>query len=222
MAVTTTAAVVMAVSSCSSSASAERFAVEADASHRDGSLVEPADGGVADAGPPPGPEPECAAYCDSVLESCTGSRAQYASRDECLAFCARLPAGKAGESEGNSIACRQFYAGSPARTDSATYCGAAGPFGGGGLCGDRCPIFCELTQAACAGDAGGAPYASYPDCQTACLGFPYKDGGVDGGGEAHSGPSSGNSLNCRLYYLRDAVRTGGSCQNLGLDSAACK
>lgn len=221
MAVTTTAAVAMAVSSCSSSSSAERSYAEPDASRRDASIVQPADGGAADAAPPPGPEPECATYCDSVLDSCKGSHAQYASRDECLAFCARFPLGKAGESDGNSLACRQFYAGSPARTDSSGYCGAAGPFGGG-ICGDRCPIFCELTLGACSPEAGAAPYASYPDCQTACLGFAYKSGAADGGGEPTSGPASGNTLNCRLFHVREVIMAGNGCENLGVASAACK
>jgi hypothetical protein len=222
MAVTTTAAVVAGVSSCSSSASSLDRAspVDLDAARRDGPLVEPPEGGSPDSSSL-GPEPECTAYCDSVLDSCKGSQAQYGSRDECLAFCAALPPGKVGESQGDSIACRQFYAGSPARTDSLRFCGAAGPFGGGGVCGDRCPIFCELTLSACPPEGGAAPYPSYSDCQTACVGFAYKDGSVDGGGEPTSGPSSGNTLNCRLYYVREAVMSGTSCHNLGVDSIAC-
>lgn len=214
----------VAVSSCSSTGADSALAGgDPDAARRDGDIVAPAEGGAADAGPPPGPAPECASYCDSVLDSCKGSNAQYTSKNECLAICARLPPGKAGESEGNSIACRQFYAGSPARTDSLAFCAAAGPFGGG-VCGDRCPNFCELALGACpfAGDAAGAPYTSYPDCQTACLGFAYRDGGVDGGGEATSGPTAGNTLNCRLYYLREAVLLGTGCENVGVSSESCK
>jgi hypothetical protein len=221
-AASTGAAFMIAVSSCgSSSATSQRFGVENDASHRDGSIVEPVEGGSADAHAAPGPEPECKTYCDSVLDSCKGINAQYASREECLAFCANLPPGKAGESEGNSVACRQFYAGSPARTESARFCGAAGPFGGGGTCGDRCPIFCELAVAACSA-AGRAPYPSYPDCLTACLGFEYQNADVDGGGEPPSGPTSGDTLNCRLYYVRKAVLSGTGCENLSATSAACK
>jgi hypothetical protein len=219
------AAVTAAVAACSSTASVDRAPTADAGPHRDGGTVDPADGGVEDASPP-GPAPECAAYCDAVQESCKGSQAQYGSREECLAFCARLPPGKAGDSTGNSIACRQFYAGSPARTESATYCGAAGPFGGGGICGERCPIFCELALGACGSvmpgsEAGAPPYDSYPDCQTTCLGFAYKDGGVDGGGELASGPTSGDTLNCRLYYLRAAVTRGEACEDLAPKSPAC-
>ena len=219
----TAAGVVMTASSCSNTAAsgADRF-VDDDASHRDGSIVQPVEGGAIDASAPPLPEPECATYCDSVLDSCKDGHLQYASRAECLAFCAHLPRGKAGESGGNSVACRQFYAGSPSKIDAVSYCGAAGPFGGGGICVDRCPVFCELALGACAPEAGAAPYGSYPDCQTACLAFAYKDGGVDGGGVPPTGPATGNTLNCRLYYLREAVTRGTSCENLGADSPACR
>ena len=219
------AALTTAAASCSSTSNdAAGGASEVDAStRRDGDPVEPAEGGAADAGIPPGPAPECPKYCDSVLDSCKGSNVQYASRSECLAFCARLPPGRAGANEGNSVACRQFFAGSPARTDSLAFCAAAGPFGGG-VCGDRCPNFCELALGACpaTGDAAAVPYMTYPDCQTACLGFPYKDGGVDGGGETTSGPKDGNTLNCRLYYLREAVLLGTGCENVGATSDRCK
>ncbi len=212
-----------ALLSCSDTAStADRFGEDDASIHRDGSIVQPADGASIDAGSGPGPAPKCESYCDSVLDSCKSGLAQYASRSECLAFCARLPAGRAGETQGNSVACRQFYAGSPSKTDAVGYCGAAGPFGGGGICGDRCPVFCALAVGACAPDAGAAPYGSYPDCQTACLGFAFKDGGVDGGGEAPTGPTSGNTFNCRLFYLREAVTSGTSCENLGADSGACR
>lgn len=219
----TTVGVVMAVSSCSNTAATSADpSGENDASHRDASIVEPVEGGTFDAGNPPSPVPECATYCDSVLDSCKDKHEQYGSRDECLAFCARLPPGKTGESAGNTVACRQFYAGSPSKIDAVSYCGAAGPFGGGGTCGDRCPVFCELALSACAPEAGAAPYGSYPDCQTACVGFSYKDGGVDGGGEPTTGPTTGNTLNCRLYYLREAITAGTSCENLGANSAACR
>ena len=216
------------IAACSIAASSDRFPAGAeDASHRDGSPVDPADGSAPADGGAVGPQPECRTYCDAVLESCKDGQAQYASKDECLAFCARLPPGKSGDNDGDSVACRQLYAGSPARTDSAKFCGAAGPFGGGGICGERCPIFCELAVGVCpAGgtgpDASAPPYGSYADCQTTCLGFAYKDGGVDGGGELATGPASGNTLNCRLYYLREAVTYGQSCENLGPQSPACE
>ncbi len=206
--------------SCGDSAGPMRFLAEADASRRDGSPVGPADGGTAVV-PPRGPDPDCASYCDAVLANCEGDQAQYASRNECLAMCARLPRGEAGESDGNSVACRQAYAASPARTDSARYCGAAGPFGAS-TCGDPCPVFCGLTLSACAPDGGAAPYPSYAECQTTCLDLLYVDGGVDGGGQTPTGPASGNTLDCRLFHLRQVITSGVGCADLGADSEACR
>ena len=213
---------VLAVGACSSSESAgSSFTAEDSGPRKDGGLVGPADGGTYDSGTTPGPEPSCTKYCDLVMDSCAGDQAQYASRAECLEMCARLPAGDAGDIESNTVACRQYYAGSPARTNAGGYCLAAGPFGGG-VCGDRCTAFCGLTLGACSPDAAVAPYGSYPDCQTACAGYSYGDGGVDGGGEPPNGPTSGDTLNCRLFHARGAVRDSAECGNLGPDSGACR
>lgn len=216
-----TAGGLLIASACSSSESAEPPPNLDDSGVRkDGGPVGPADGGSYDSGTTLGPEPSCSKYCDLVMESCVDAEAQYASRGDCLAICARLPAGDAGDIESNSVACRQYYAGSPARTNAGGYCLAAGPFGGG-VCGDRCTAFCELTLATCSSGAD-APYGSYPDCQTACAGFTYKDGGVDGGGEPPNGPPTGDTLNCRLFQVREAIVAGGGCGNLGADSGACR
>jgi hypothetical protein len=210
----------LVVAACSSTASWEAQTADA-AIRRDGGPVEAPDAGVYDGGAALGPEPSCTVYCGLVMESCKGDRAQYSSRDECLALCARLPPGAAGDTDTNTLACRQYYAGSPALTDAVTYCLAAGPFGGG-VCGDRCTAFCGLTLGACPPATPRAPYASTPDCQTACAGYPYRDGGVEGGGEPPDGPASGDTLNCRLFHARSAVQDGSGCVNVGPDSGACR
>lgn len=209
------------VAACSSTAASDRTTSEEGGVRRDGGLVQEPEAGAYDAGPPSGPEPSCTAYCDLVMESCKDAEAQYASRTECLELCGRLPSGDAGEKDTNTIACRQYYAGSPARTDAPSYCLAAGPFGGG-VCGDRCTAFCALVLSACSASAPGAPYGSYPDCRTACAGYPYKDGGVDGGGEPPLGPETGDTLNCRLFHARGAVVDGTGCVDVGPDSGACR
>ncbi len=215
-------AAALAILACSTTAASERDVfVEDSGPRKDGGPVAPAEAGQYDAGTPPGPAPSCGKYCTVVMESCTDEHAQYASRAECLELCARLPEGDAGDNESNSVACRQYFAGSPARTNAGSYCPAAGPFGGG-VCGDRCIAFCGLALGACSPDAGAAPYGSYPDCQTACAGYPYKDGGADGGGETPNGPATGDTLNCRLYHVRSAVHDGTGCANLGPDSGACR
>lgn len=190
---------------------------------RDGGPVDPLEGGAdsSDAGTTP-PLPSCTRYCDLVQKHCTGEHAQYASNEDCLAFCTHLPPGDPWEQKkAPTLACRQYYAGNPALTDPAAYCAAAGPFGGG-LCGDRCTAFCEVTLSACAPDGGAAPFPSLPDCKTACAGFTFRDAGTDGGGEGLDGPASGDTLNCRLFHLREAVVDPQACATLANDASACR
>lgn len=192
---------------------------------RDGGPVDPPDAAPSDAAPPPQPVPTCQKYCEAVTKSCAGDQAQYGSTNECLAFCGRFAEGKPGETDTNTLACRAYYAGSPAKTDPGKYCAAAGPWGGG-ICGDRCNAFCQLAVSACDPDAGTtaqvAPYASYPDCATECAGYAFRDAGADGGGEGPSGPSSGDTLNCRLYELRKVIVLGDSCAAIAADSGVCR
>jgi hypothetical protein len=212
---------VLPLGACSSTAATDRFSDDDGAVRKDGGAVVPSEAGAYDAASPLGPDPECGAYCDLVLASCKDTHAQYASRAECIEICGKLPLGDAGDTTSDSIACREHYAGGPAQTDPVSYCLAAGPFGGG-LCGDRCAIFCELAVSACSPDAGAAPFDSYPDCQTACAGFAYVGDEDGGGGEGPDGPDAGDTLNCRLFELRSAVHDGSGCPNLGADSGACR
>lgn len=187
---------------------------------RDGAPAEALDGSSPDdaaAGPPP----TCDRYCSTISASCSDANAQYASTEECLAFCEHFQVGKSGETDTNTLACRQYYAGSPSMTDALSYCLAAGPFGGG-VCGDRCTAFCQLTQAICGMGEALSPYASLPECATACSGFELRDAGADGGGEGPDGPDAGDSLNCRFKALRAALADRSACHDLADDSARCK
>ena len=219
--VTTATSGVLVLAACSSTAASDHQPDDDASNRKDGEAVIPTDGGIYDGATPPGPDPTCPSYCDLVMGSCKDDHAQYASRAECIEICGRLPLGDAGDTTTDTIACREYYAGSPAQTDAFTYCLAAGPFGGG-ICGDRCAIFCELAIDACPPKSATSPYNSYSDCQTACIGFAYKDGGVDGGGEPPNGPADGNTLNCRLFHLRAAVHDGTGCTSLGQDSGSCR
>lgn len=168
------------------------------------------------------PSATCESYCKDVLAACTGDLAQYGSPEECIWFCARFPEGKLGDRDVDTLACRAYHAGTDAKTDPHTWCPAAGPFGGG-VCGDRCGAFCGVAEAVCTGTGSGAyPWPSEPDCVTACNGFAYLDGGVDGGGEGAAHPSGGDTLNCRLQVLRAALRDETRCADLGPDSGTCR
>jgi hypothetical protein len=211
---------------CSSTAASDASLMQEEAgARRDGGLVQPPEAGAYDSGASEGPEPSCSAYCVLVTAGCKDDQQQYASLTDCLQLCARLPAGDAGDTETNTVACRQYYAGGPVKTDAPAYCPVAGPFGGG-VCGDRCTAFCGLALSACPASSSSAPYASYPDCQTACANYPYKntlaDGGVDSGAPQSLGPASGDTLNCRLFHMQRAILDGAECANLGADSGACR
>lgn len=191
---------------------------------RDAAPVDPTEAGPAlDASAPPAPS--CSKYCELVMTNCKGKSAQYASVQDCLAFCDHLPlvelANEEDEKEAASVACRQYWADTPARTSPETYCLAAGPFGGN-TCGDRCTAFCGVLLNVCSPDGGMTAYPSQPECASACAGFTYRDAGVDGGGEGPSGPESGDTLNCRLYWLRSTTKNAMKCQLLEPQSDICK
>ncbi len=188
---------------------------------RDAAPVEPTEAGAPlDSGVTPAPT--CASYCDLVMASCKGANAQYATTEDCLAFCTHLPLSRDGDvKEAPSVACRQYWADGPARTSPETYCLAAGPFGGN-MCGDRCTAFCTVLLSACSPDGGDKAYGNQPECATACADFAYRDGGVDGGGEGPEGPDAGDTLNCRLYWLREATKSSASCALLRPPGEVCK
>lgn len=192
---------------------------------RDSSLVDPVESGAPlDAGTL-GPGPSCDKYCDLVTTNCTGNNAQYASRAECVELCKYLPlsektrTGAADDKEAASVACRQYWADSPAQTNPDAVCLAAGPFGGN-ACGDRCTAFCDVVLSACTGS--NAPYADRGACAAACATFTYRDAGSDGGGEGPNGPDAGDSLNCRLWQLRRAVMNPEKCSYLQSETYGCK
>ena len=189
----------------------------------DAAAVAPLDGSTAD-GAGSGPETaSCEAYCKDVLGTCTGEDTQYAAPEECSWVCARLTPGDLGDKDVSTLACRAYHASTTAKTDPHTWCGAAGAFGGG-VCGDRCAAFCQLTLAVCTAPSGPgkAPWADVPACVTACAEFAYLDGGVDGGGDGTAGTPSGDTFNCRQRALRAALRDPSRCADLAETSASCR
>jgi hypothetical protein len=142
----------------------------------------------------------CQAYCDDIVNNCTGDNTQYTSEAQCLAVCEAFEPGDVGAQSGNSLECRAYHAGA-ALGDADTHCSHAGP-GGNGPCGSNCEGFCTLVLHACTGD--DLAYASLDDCLDACEGFddtePYDSGDV-----------GGDTLACRLYHA--TVATGDPVQH---------
>ena len=182
-------------------------------SSRDGSVF---DGTVTPPPPPQDASPaSCTKYCELTLASCTGAFAQYTDLPQCVAVCETLPLGLLDDRTGNTIGCRQAYAGNVAKTDPARFCPVAGPFGGG-VCGERCDAFCAIALAICP----KTPWATPPACVSACTNLSYVDAGSDAGGEGLAGPTTGDTLNCRTRRLLEAISVPEQCEELG-SSGAC-
>lgn len=135
--------------------------------------------------------PSCLEYCDKVSDNCTGDNAQYASHEECMAYCedaAALATGVDGAETGNSIACRINYA-EAAELDPAANCVKASA-SGGNACGTWCENLCDLEAKNCTGSDD--VYFSEIACLSQCVNF-------DSTGSA--GDTSGDTVQCRVEQL---------------------
>jgi hypothetical protein len=121
--------------------------------------------------------------------NCTGSNAEYVDSATCLAMCGAFAAGTAGDTSGDTLACRTYHAGAAA-TNPTFHCPHAG-FTGGNLCGDRCKGFCEADISQC----GTVAYTNEASCEVDCAGYTYAP---DAGDLTQTG---GPSLQCRIYHL---------------------
>lgn len=73
----------------------------------------------------------CSDYCTTIMSTCSGDNAQYASETECLSSCSGFATtGADGDAAGNTLQCREYHLG-VAATDAATHCSHAGADGGG-------------------------------------------------------------------------------------------
>jgi serine/threonine protein kinase len=164
------------------------------------------------AGGPPAPAPvtpgtssasnapaTCDRYCDQVMKNCTGSNAEYLSREICMKMCPAFEIGVAGGDTANgTLGCRLYQA-NAAESAPEEHCRAAGPLGGRHCGKDPCEPFCTLAVTYCTAPKP-APYAGgLADCEAACKNYRYLVG--DAGDTTLE---SGNTLNCRLWHLETA------------------
>lgn len=136
----------------------------------------------------------CDVYCDTVGKACSGTRAQYESREACMALCPTIPVGTLQDRAGNTLGCRLTLAANIAATGEGE-CAAAGP-GGAGQCGADCDAVCVSALAICPTD-----FTSMADCQAQCsplltCGPFHVVAGVT--------PDDG-SVQCRLYHVTSAA-----------------
>jgi hypothetical protein len=164
------------------------------------------------------PPPTCSAFCTAELKACTGANAQFTSTDDCIHQCAnnyKLKAGSAGDTSGNTVACRSYHT-SVAATDDAsatTHCVHTGA-SGGNTCGTWCEVYCDTVQANCIGSN-----KLYPDeaaCKSFCASFAT-------GGKPND--TSGNTVQCRIYHAgvagSGAAAAATHCPHTGPSSATC-
>ncbi len=152
---------------------------------------------------------DCSAYCDLVMENCSGDFSQYGTPGTCMTSCAAFPPGSPGDMAGNSLACRHYHAGLAFMLNDV-HCGHAGP-GGDTACGSNCEGFCAIAGEYCP-DA----WADNAACLAACETFP-KDEVYD------ANDVSGDTFACRLYHVTAAsLDPTTHCGHIKGDSPTCK
>jgi hypothetical protein len=181
--------------------------------------------GAGDAAPPDAAQQDatpatldCPSYCAELQANCTGGNAQYPDMETCLATCASFEVGTSTvtDTTGNTLGCRIYHGGAPAKMDPGTECLQAGPAGagaqipdGGALTGcsggDICLSYCVLEIKACGsldaplpGDPQSIPYnnslyeyRNITNCLERC------DNGLDTT-HPYTTMAVGDSLACRL------------------------
>ncbi|HEX8950752.1 MAG TPA: hypothetical protein VF945_02855 [Polyangia bacterium] len=153
-----------------------------------------------------GSAPTCAAYCAKIQMNCSGGDAggneQYADVGSCTSYCtsaAGWPAGMMGDLTGNTIGCRLYHAGAAA-ADPVVHCPHAGPTGGN-TCGSWCDNYCQLMARNCTG--ANAVYDA-ATCTSKCAML---------GTQGRANDTTGNTVQCRIYYLGLAATDPTQCAN---------
>jgi hypothetical protein len=174
---------------------------------------------------------DCTTYCAEIMANCTGDNAQYGEMSECLNACSLMPPGTLGDTTGNTLGCRLYHGGLAASSPNP-HCWHAGPFGFGG-CDLSCDDFCALALQWCSPsggfDGGPPPYTDMASCSDmACNRIPIAPGVNNAPGLYNaSGPTSGNTLDCREWHLGKALvdhsATGQQlhCNHIGPSSPTC-
>lgn len=163
---------------------------------------------------------DCSSYCAEIQANCTGTNAQYPDLAHCMATCGSFAVGTStvNDTSGNSLGCRIYHAGAPAKMNAATHCVHAGPGGDAitasapSVCsgGDICTSFCALEIKACGsldeplpGDPRDSTnnhlfqYQNMAECLSLCADFDKK--------HDYSIAAAGDSLACRFYHATNAA-----------------
>jgi len=159
----------------------------------------------------------CATYCGDNISSCSGDNAQWVGTDAegmCEATCGFFALGTEGDTNGDSLACRQT-ATDDAASDPAGSCPASGPYGASTCGTTQCQVFCSLIQSICVG--ANEQYANEAACLADCALLP--DSSVPYAGDASA---IGNNFACRGYHLTAAaVDPATHCPHAGGQQQPC-
>ncbi len=154
---------------------------------------------------------DCQTYCSAQLASCTELNQQYGDDDDCVDVCSHWPPGNPGQTNANTLACRNYYLkfADDSPDDAESNCRFAGPHTEG-KCGDNCANFCFLAQKICTGDL--AQWPSEAACREDCQDWPNN--------QPYYINVEGDNFGCRMKYLTIAadnanVTTCGRIQGQG-------
>jgi len=174
-----------------------------------------AGGGAAGSSAEAGAKPTCSSYCDAIMANCTGgdgsdggkTNQQYSAKSNCMAICALFPAGKAGDTTGDSLACRAYHADAAKSSKNPTlHCPHAGP-GGDGQCGDVCPAYCRMVTNFCQ-DKDAGIYKDNAACLARCNATPHTE-------RFNIGIQQADQHACLLYHAQEAPISGAADHCLG-------
>ena len=151
---------------------------------------------------------DCTSYCTEVMANCTGAQQQFTGMDTCMGTCAGYFAmGTLADTSGDTLGCRIYHGGAPAKADPVTHCPHAGPTGGDkdpngttGTCGEDCESFCSIAHVVCAGQP--SEYTDLAACMTECKTFK-----VDANAYSTADTTT-NDMGCRMYHLTAASPGG--------------
>ncbi len=88
----------------------------------------------------------CETYCDLSEQNCADAPI-YSSREQCKSACALMALGGIEDwrTEADSLQCRTYHLGAPAKADPVKHC-PHGQLFNAAHCGDRCEIHCRLLN----------------------------------------------------------------------------
>jgi len=161
--------------------------------------------------------PTCELFCSRMDNACTAAanNLQYDTHAHCLLRCASWPVGMITDISQDTLGCRYYHAGFALAGNAAAkqlHCPHAGVNDVSATCGSRCLAFCDLMNTYCNG-----VYANNATCVSNCMSYSIL---------GNPGDTTGDTLQCRQWYIGVAVDGGSSaqttsCPRAGLVSSQC-